>query len=117
MLKTSARSCSRSFSVMSVSFEDREVDVVITRSTQCVATKRAKVPGAGNAGTGTAVARRIERAWNFECRQVDEAVRRASAGVRIADEIGSWEKLAGVVVIVKQCQVKRIAAADRYDRV
>ena len=75
------------------------------------------MPGAGNARSSTAVARRIKRARHFECRQVDESVRRARACVRIADEIRSRKKLAGVVVIVKQRQVKRIATANGNDRV
>ena len=49
-------------------FEDREVDVVITRTTQSIATERTKVPGAGNAGTSTAITRGIERARHCECR-------------------------------------------------
>ena len=98
-------------------FEDREVDVVITRATQGIATKRTKMPGAGNARTGAAIARRIKCAGNFEGRQVDELIRRACACIRITDDIGSREKLARVVVIVKQRQVKRIAGANGDDRV
>ena len=97
--------------------EDRKIDVVITRTTQGVAAKRTEVPGAGNTGSRTAVAAGIECAGHFECGQVDEAVRRARSGIRIADEIGSREKLTGVVVVVKQRQVKRITATHRYDRI
>src|SRR6185503_12704661 len=95
-------------------FEDREVDVVITRTAQGIATKRTEMPGAGNARTGAAVARGIKRARHFEGRQVDKPIRRACARIRITDEIGSREKLAGVVVVVKQRQVKRIAGAYGY---
>ena len=98
-------------------FEDREVDVVITGTTQRVTAERAKVPGAGNARSSTAVAGRIKCARHFECREVDETIRRACAGVRIADEIGSREKLAGVVVVIEQRQMKRIPAPHRHNRI
>src|SRR6185369_3796763 len=96
-------------------FEDREVDVVITRTAQSVAAKRAEVPRAGNARPGTPITGGIKRAGHLESREVDESIRLARARVRIADQIGSREKLARVVVIVKQRQVKRIAAAHRHD--
>src|SRR5690349_19000776 len=97
--------------------EDREVDIVITRTTQSVTTERTKVPGAGNTRSGTAIARRVERTRHLESAEVDELIRRVRARVRIADQIRPREKLSRVVVIVKQRQVKRIAAADRHDRV
>ena len=75
------------------------------------------MPGAGNAKRGAAIASRIKRAGHLEGRQIDESVRRAGIRIRIADEIRSREKLAGIVVIVKQRQVKRIATANGNDRV
>src|SRR5690348_5342161 len=98
-------------------FEDREVDVVITGPAQGVATERSEMPRSGNARSGTAVTRRIERARHLESSKVDELVRRVCAGVRITDEIGSRKKLPRVVVIIKQRQVERISAADRHNRV
>src|SRR6185369_5930161 len=98
-------------------FEDREIDVGITWPTQCVSTQRTEMPRAGNTRPGTSIAGRIKRAWHFERRQINEVVRRARSGVRITDEIGPREKLARVVVIIKQRQVKRIASANRHDRV
>src|SRR5689334_7277305 len=97
--------------------EDREVDVVISRTTQRVSTERTEVPGAGNTRSSTPIAGRIERARHFESTEVDELIGRVRARVRISDQIGPREQLAGVVVIVKQRQVKRITAADRHDRI
>src|ERR1043165_3560610 len=74
-------------------FEDREVDVLITRPTQRVAAKRTEVPSSRNAGCGAAIAARIERTGNFESGKVDELIGRVRTGVRIADEIRPREKL------------------------
>ena len=98
-------------------FEDREVDVVITRPTQRVSTKRTKMPRAGNTRTRTAVAGRIKRAGTLNAERLMNLIRRAGACIWIADDIRSREKLARVVVIIEQRQVKRIAGADRHDRV
>src|ERR1044072_9631238 len=97
--------------------EDREVDIVITRPTQRVSTKRSEVPRAGNTRSRTAITGGIKRAGHFERREIDEIVRRTRASIRITDEIRSREKLARVVVIVKQREVKRIARANRHHRV
>src|SRR5437868_10546534 len=82
-------------------FEDRNVDVAITWSAQRVSTKRSEMPRARNTRSSTAVTRWIQRARHLEGRQIDEPVRRTRARIRITDEIGSREKLTGVVVIIK----------------
>src|SRR6185369_14752510 len=78
--------------------EDREVDIVITRPTQRVSTKRAKVPRPGNTRSSATDSGRIERTRHFERGEIDELVGGACACIRIAHYIGSREKLTCVVV-------------------
>src|SRR5215813_696021 len=71
------------------------------------------MPGSRNAGSRAAVSGRIKRARHLEGRQIDEPVRSVRPCVGVANNVRPRKELAGVVVIIEQRQMKRIATPQR----
>lgn len=92
-------------------FEHRKIEIFIPRTDERISAEAAEMIGSRHAN-----AVRVERAGDFERRQVQEIIRRARSGVRVADQIGTREKFAGAVVIVEEVDVKRRARAKRRER-
>src|ERR1041384_6527645 len=96
-------------------FEQRQVQIRVTRTDQRIAAEAPEVLRSGQAGSCAAVARRVQSAGYFEGRQVQEIVRCVSARIRVSHDVRAREEFACAVVVVKQIDVKRAPRAQCED--